>query len=459
MTNQKSRRLFVAALVIALTCSFAKEKPSSSVNWPTFRGANANGISEGHATPTTWNIEKGENVRWKISIPGLGLSSPIVWENRIYLTSAIGGQEISKLKTGLYGDVASVNDDTMHRWLVYCIDKQTGKTVWERTVHTGVPKVKRHPKSTHANTTLATDGKHVVAFFGSEGLYCFNLEGKQLWSKDLGLMDSGFFQMPQAQWEFASSPIIYEDRVIVQCDVQKDSFLAAFNIKNGSELWRTPRNDYPTWGTPAIAILGRNAQVVVNGYKHIGGYDAKTGKEQWKMQGGGDIPVPTPVVSNDMVFITNAHGKLSPIYAIKLGATGDISLQSDQSSNEYVVWSVNRDGSYMSTPLVYGDYLYNCRWNGVLASYEAKTGKRLYQERLGGGTSAFSASPVAADGKIYLCSEDGDVYVVKAGPTYQLLATNPLGEVCMATPAISEGMLLLRTQNHLLAVSSQAGHK
>jgi outer membrane protein assembly factor BamB len=382
-----------------------------------------------------------------------------VWGNRIFLSTAIGGQGSPRLKIGLYGDIASVKDDTVHRWIVYCLDKRTGEVVWEKTAHSGVPKIKRHTKSTHANSTLATDGRHLVAFFGSEGLYCYDMDGKLLWTKDLGVLDSSFFMAPEAQWEFGSSPVIYENVVIVQCDVLNGSFLAAFNLADGNELWRTSRDDVPTWGTPAVHGSGGTAQVVVNGFRHIGGYDLRTGKELWRLRGGGDIPVPTPVVWEDMVFITNAHGSMSPIYAVRLGAEGDISLRNSESTSEYVSWSLNRDGSYMATPLVYEGRLYNCRWNGVLGCYAARTGDRLYQQRLGEGTSAFTASPVAGDGKVYIASEEGDVYVVQAGPEYRLLAKNSMGQVCMATPAISEGTLLFRTQNQLVAVAGNTSGK
>ncbi len=459
MTFRILKMIEAITLLMAFTLCLTKESFTQNVNWPSFRGSNASGVTEGYSLPLTWNIDTSENVCWKTPIPGLGLSSPIVWKDRIFVSTAISERKNLELKTGLYGNIESVKDDTVHRWIVYCLNKQTGAIIWERTAHTGVPAVKRHAKSTHANSTLATDGNHVVAFFGSEGLYCFDLDGKLLWSKDFGLLDSGFFMAPDAQWEFGSSPIIYENMVIVQCDVQKGSFLAAFNVHDGGEIWRTSRDDVPTWSTPSIYAAGDKAQVVVNGYRQIGGYDAKTGKELWWMRGGGDIPVPTPVIFNDIAFITNAHGSIAPIYAIKLSASGDISLQGEQTSNDNVLWSWNRDGSYMATPLVYGEYLYNCRWNGVLTCYEARTGNRLYQERLGGGTSAFTASPVAADGKIYVISEDGDVYIVKAGSNYQMLKKNSLGEVSMATPAISEGKLLFRTKSHLIAISNQESEK
>jgi outer membrane protein assembly factor BamB len=454
--------LKIAATVILLTVLpffLMSEKSAPSVNWPSFRGPNASGIAQGFTPPITWSVEESKNILWKTPIPGLGLSSPIVWGDRLFVSTAIGEKRNQEIKPGLYGNIESVQDDTVHRWIVYCLDKKSGKILWERTACSGVPKVKRHPKSTHANSTLATDGKHVVAFFGSEGLYCYDLEGKLLWSKSFGLLDSGFFVAPSAQWEFGSSPIIYKSRVIVLCDVLKNSFIAALDINDGHEVWRTARDDVPAWSTPAIYDSGGSAQIIVNGFRHIGGYDAETGRELWRLDGGGDIPVPTPVISGDIAIITGAHGSVAPIYAVKLSARGDISLHGNQTSNDHILWSWNRDGSYMATPLVYGGHVYNCRWNGVLCCYEIRTGKRLYQERLGGGTSAFTSSPVAADGKIYITSEDGDVYVVKAGAQYELLARNSLDGICLATPAISEGTLFFRTKSRLMAISGNAGTK
>jgi outer membrane protein assembly factor BamB len=430
--------------------------PPRDSNWPSFRGPNARGIAEGYKTPTAWNVEERKNLRWKIPLPGLGHSSPIVWGNRIFVTTAISGHAKPELKVGLYGDVTPVTDDTVHRWKVYCLDRNTGRVVWERTAHTGVPKIRRHTKATHANSTMATDGRNVIAFFGSEGLYCYDLNGRLRWKKDLGLLDSGWFVSPAAQWGFASSPVIFEDMVVVQCDVLTNPFLAAFRLKDGSEVWRTRREDVPTWSTPTIHREGERVQLIVNGFKHVGGYDLRTGKELWRLRGGGDIPVPTPVVAHGLVFITNAHGRMAPIYAIRTSAAGEISLQGTESANDHVAWSRPRDGGYMQTPLVYGDHLYVCRDNGVLSCYEAKTGARLYEERLGTGRTGFTASPVAADGKLYFTGEYGDVYVVQAGPTFKVLSVNPMGEICMATPAISEGTLFFRTQGHLVAIAERA---
>lgn len=422
-------------------------------NWPSFRGVNASGVAEGHDTPTAWNVEEKKNVAWKTPIPGLGHSSPIVWGDRIFVTTAVSGKENPELKVGLYGNIEPVQDDTVHQWKVYCLDKKTGKVLWQKTAHQGVPKVKRHTKATQANSTMATDGKDVVAFFGSEGLYCYDLSGNLRWKKDLGLLDSGFFMMPEAQWGFASSPILHDGKVLVQCDVQKGSFVAAFDVKDGREIWRTPRADVPTWSTPTVYrdSAGRT-QLIVNGWKHIGGYDANTGKELWRLTGGGDIPVPTPVVGHGLIYITNAHGRMAPIYAIRDSATGDLSSTESAAAAPHIAWSLTREGAYMQTPLVYGDYLYNCRDNGILSCYEAKTGKRIYQERLGTGRTGFTASSVAASGKLYLTSEEGDIYVVQAGPEFKLLSVNPMGEICMATPALSEGTVFFRTQGHLVAI-------
>jgi outer membrane protein assembly factor BamB len=442
----------VVLFAFSLCCIGAIDSAGTRTGWPSFRGWFASGISEGYQTPARWNVKTGENIEWKTPIPGLSHSSPVVFGERIFVTSAISEGGDAALKVGMYGDVTPVEDKAVYSWKVFCLDKKTGRLIWERTAHTGVPKIKRHPKSTHANSTPATDGKHLVAFFGSEGLYCYDFDGKLLWSKDLGVLEAAFYVMPTAQWGVASSPVIYEDAVYLQCDVLKDSFIAAFSIEDGKEIWRTPRNDVPSWSTPTIYKSADRVYLIANGYKEAAGYDARTGKRLWFLTGGGDIPVPTPVVAKDLIFLTSAHGTSSPIYAIRPTASGDITIKGLVRINQYIAWSEYRAGAYMPTPIVYGDYLYVCQDLGVLSCYEATGGKRLYQTRLGGGGSSFSASGVAADGKLYFTSEDGDVFVVKPGPQFQLLSTNSMGEVCMATPAISEGVLYFRTRANLIAV-------
>jgi outer membrane protein assembly factor BamB len=258
--------------------------------------------------------------------------------------------------------------------------------------------------------------------------------------------------VPDAQWETGSSPIIHNNVVVVQADVQKGSFIAAFDAQDGHELWRVTRDDVPTWSTPTVHEVGGQTQLIVNGLRHIGAYDFKTGKEIWKLKGLGDIPIPTPVVQDGLIYVTNAHGMGAPVFAIKETATGDISLAKDTTSNDSIVWSYPRGGGYMSTPLVYQGLLYIVNYNGVIMVYDARTGEKKYQERLASGTTAFTSSPVAADGKVYIASEDGHMLVLKAGPTYQVLADNDMMESTLATPALSEGLLLIRTQGHVIAI-------
>ena len=430
------------------------EVPPGSENWPSYRGVRASGITHNQDIPLTWDVKSGENILWKIPIPGLGHSSPVVWKDRVFITTAVGKGDKPYLKVGLYGASPDHPENYIHHFRVYCINRKTGKITWEKTAHSGIPQVKRHIKSSHANCTIATDGKHLVAFFGSEGLYCYNMEGKLLWKKDFGYLDAGAFVAPKIQWGFGSSPIIYKDRVIVLCDVNNQSFITALNVENGKEIWRTLRDENPTWGTPTIHEGSERIQVIVNGYKHIGAYEALSGKELWKFKGGGDVPVPTPVIGHGLVFITNGHGRLRPIYAIRLDAQGDISLTKGETSNKFITWYKPRRGAYQPTPIVYGSYLYVIKNNGLLACFRAKTGEELYRHNVG-DNSAFTASPVAADGKLYFTDEYGNISIIKAGLRYQCLSTNRMHEVCLASPAISGKTLFIRTSEHLYAIGKK----
>lgn len=447
----------IAALVVAVALATTATSAQSDTNWPQFRGAHARGWQDGHATPVRWNAapEKDAaptNVRWKVELPGLGHSCPAIWGDRLFITTAVNESGEHPLRVGLYGDIKPVADASPHTWKVYCLDKHTGAVLWQRDAVTGVPKVKRHPKATHANCTIATDGEHVVAFFGSEGLYCYDLDGALKWKKDLGVLDAAFFRVPAAQWEFASSPVLHDGRVYVQCDVLENSFLAAFDARDGREIWRTKRDDVPTWSTPTIHVDGDRTLLLVNGYRHIGGYDAMTGEELWKMAGKGDIPTPTPVVADGLVYISQSHGGGSPIYAIGLDARGEIPTPANDEGGQHVAWSRAREGAYMPTPIVYRGLLYVLRDRGTLACYDPKTGERHYRTRVGEG-GGFTASAVAGDGKLYLASETGVVHVVKAGTAFELLASNPMGEPMLATPAISAGTLYVRTKQHVVAIA------
>jgi outer membrane protein assembly factor BamB len=418
--------------------------------WPAYRGYMSSGVLDNTNLPDTFNIS-GLNVKWKIKTQGLGLSSPVIWDNKLYITTAISKADKAGYKPGIYGEVMPVNDSSEHEWKVICLDKNTGKSIWEQTSHTGIPAMKRHPKSTHANTSVATDGKYVVAFFGSEGLYCYDMKGKLVWEKNFGILKSVFFMMKNAEWEFASSPIIYNGMLIIQCDVLENSFLAAFDTRTGKQLWKTTRDDYPGWATPNIYKNGEKEIVVVNGYKHIGGYDLATGNEVWKMSGGGDIPIPTPVTGKDMIYINGAHGRFSPILAISTDAVGDISLKETETSNQFVRWSKPKGGSYMHTMLLYNNHLYNVGWNGLVSCLDPSTGKEIYNGKLGKARS-FIASPVASDGKVYIVDEEGIVYILRDGSEFKVLSEIPLNDVCMTAPSLTDGMIYFRTQNWLYAI-------
>ena len=428
-------------------------------HWPSFRGPNASGVADGHPTPVKWNATSGESVLWKTPIPGMAVSSPIVWGDRVFVSTAVSSDPNATIRTGLYGDVKPSTDLSMHSWRLVALDKRTGKVVWERVAHEGVPRTKRHPKSSQASPTPVTDGRHVVVSFGSEGLYTYDVDGKLLWKRDLGVLNAGWFYDPDYEWGVGSSPIIWKDSVIVQCDIQKNSFIAAFDVATGQSLWRTPREEIPSWSTPAIYEGNGRAELVTQATNFTRGYDPSTGQELWRLSGNSEIAIPTPIIGQNLIIVTNGYRGVQPIYAIKPGATGDITLKGEQSQSEFIAWSTKRGGPYIPTPLIYRDHLYVCSNNGVLSAYDVRTGQRLYQERLGGTGGSFSASPVAADGKIYLSSEDGDVFVVKAGPTYELLATNSIGEVVMATPAISDGVIIIRGLKDVFAIGQPTATK
>jgi outer membrane protein assembly factor BamB len=326
------------------------------------------GYMENSRTPATWNLENPKNLKWKTSIPGLGHSSPIVWDNYLFVTTATNNMNDESLKLGLYGDIDEADDRKIHEFKVYCLDKNSGKVLWEMVAHKGVPRSKRHTKSTQANCTPATDGKYLVVHFGSEGLYCYDLKGNLVWKKDMGIVNPGPYTDPGVEWGYASSPIIHRNKIIIQCDIPERPHILALDVNTGKELWRTSREDeVSTWCTPAIYTKGGRTQVIANGYRQICGYDFETGKKIWRLSNGGD----------------------------------------------------------------------------------ALTGEEKYRENL---KEAFSASGIAADGKIYFTSEAGVVYVIKAGAVYSLLAKNNLKDNCMATPAISGNTLYFRTQHSVIAI-------
>lgn len=445
----KSFILFFAAVWASSVVAVA------AANWPQYRGPSASGLDDSVPLPTSWNLATRENLRWRTPIPGLSHASPIVWGDRIYVATAVQARGSSELKVGLYGDIGAVKESESNQWRLLALDRATGKVVWDTLAREAVPKVPRHTKATHCNSTPAADGQHIVAIFGSEGLFCFDAAGKLRWQKDLGLMDSGYFAMPSALWGFGSSPVIHDGKVIVLCDVLHGSFLAAFDLADGKEVWRTPRADVPTWSTPTIVTAAGRTQIAVNGWHHTGGYDFATGRELWKLDGGGDIPVPTPIAADGLIYFTSAHGRMRPIRAIRAGANGDITPDDAGRNNPAVAWNHDRRGNYMQTPILVGGLLYACNDLGLLTCFDARTGEVRYSERLTKTSEGFTASPVSDGRHVFFPSETGNVCVVPANGKFSVVAINKFEETCLATPAISAGMLFFRLRENLFAVGSR----
>ncbi len=450
----KTRVSLFILFFLTLNICYVKSQLNPERQWPAFRGYMSSGVLDNAALPEKFDVSKSENIRWKVEIPGMGLSSPVIWDDKLFLTSAVSTADKDGFRPGIYGDIAPVNDSSVHNWIVFCIDKNTGKTIWQKTAYSGVPVMKRHPKSTHANTSVATDGKHVVAFFGSEGLFCYDMAGNLLWKKSFGILKSVFFMVKSAEWEFASSPIIHNGVLIIQCDVLENSFVAAYDLASGKELGNTPRNEYPGLCTPIVYTNGGKTFIALNGYKQRGGYDFVTGREVWRMSGGGDIQIPTPITGNGLIYFNSAHGKSSPILAVRTDASGDISLKDNETSNKYISWSLERGGSYMHTMLLYRNKLYNVNWNGTVVCLDPLTGKEIYNGKLGKSKS-FIASPVASDGKIYIVDEEGVVYIIDSSDKLNLLAEIPLNDICLTAPAITDGIIYFRTQKYLIAAGNK----
>jgi len=419
--------------------------------WPQFRGANAAGFIDGQGIVSDWDATTGRNVKWKTKIPGLGVSSPIVWGDRVIVVSAASDEDTT-FRTGLTGATTPIDNLPTHTYSVYSLDRRTGKIAWQREAFVGNPIVKRHFKSSQANSTPVTNGEYIVAVFGSIGLMvCYDMNGTLVWKKDIGTIDSGWFLDPNVQWGYSASPVIYKSTVIVQADQSRGSYIAAFNLESGRELWRTPRTDeVSTWATPTILSGSGGDEIITNGTK-VRGYNAATGALLWTLAPNSEVPVGTPVVHRDLAIITAGYPPVRPIYAVRAGARGDISLPPGKSSSDAIAWSHDRDGTYISSPIVYRDQFYTLNNNGIFSSYDANTGALIYRARVGGG-GAFSSSPVASDGKLFLSSEDGDVFVVQAGKEYVELAKHPMNEPVMASPAISDGLLIIRTLQHVWAI-------
>ena len=412
-------------------------------SWPQWRGPSGQGISEEKNLPATWSATK--NIKWKTAIAGRGHSSPIVWGNRVFLTTAIEGELVpgARAVKHMDGDKEYVHPDSVganhkHLFKVICLSRETGKILWEQTAFEGTPYDDRHRKSSYASATPATDGKLVFAFFGSEGLYAYDMNGKFAWKADMG-------KLATVGMGTGTSPILYDNLVIVQRDDEnvEGSFIVGINKKTGKEVWRTPRKVQASWCTPLLVRTSKRAELITSGTEAVIAYDPATGKELWRHKGVESNAVPSPVANNEMVFIS-AGFPTKIAMAIKLGQAGDLV--------DSVAWKYEKGTAYVPSPILYGDYLYLTTDRGILTCLDARTGEVKYEGGRVPIPATFTASPIAFDGKILMTSEDGDTFVIKAGPKHEILGTNTVGEPVYASPAVADGNIFIRGEKSLYCI-------
>ncbi len=439
----------VAFLLVAFTFLHlpAASTAPGNANWPQFRGAGSLGVAEDPNLPDKWSTT--ENVAWKSEIPGVGWSSPIVWGDNIFLTSVISADSKEAPKKGLYfGGERPVPKDE-HRWVVYAVSFKTGKILWEKEVHRGAPAFSRHLKNSYASETPVTDGQRVYAYFGNLGIFCFDLKGKLLWQQKWDARKTRF------GWGTAASPILHKDHLYLLNDNDEQSYLAALDKKTGKQIWRADREVGTNWATPYIWESGQRTELIVPGTKAVRSYDLN-GKMLWEFNGMSTIAIPTPFSKFGLLYVASGYvgDQHRPVYAIRPGASGNISLKEGETSNQYIAWYLRQGAPYNPSPIVYGDLYYTLYDRGFFTANDARTGKEIYgKQRIDPAVGAFTSSPWAYNGKLFCLSEDGDTFVIQAGGEYKLLGKNSLDELCMATPAIARGSLILRTASKLYRIS------
>lgn len=439
-------RISAFLLVTAFSSVLVNAKPPT--NWPQWRGPAGQGVSTETGLPSEWTASK--NVKWKTPIEGRGHSSPIVWGKRIFLTTALDGEVVPGRTAGVTHKLLDGTDfvhpdavgaNLKHTFKVICLDRDSGKILWERVAYEGPVHDSRHKKASFASSTPATDGKYVFAFFGTEGLYAYDYNGKLLWKRDLGKLGT-------ASVGYGVSPILFGDLVIMQCDESGgQSFIAAFDKKTGKEEWRVARKVDVTWSSPVLVQTAKRTELVAAAAEAIIAYDPATGKELWRHKGLESNAVPTPVVSGDMVIVTSGYPTKIAL-ALRGGGSGDIT------GSPNLVWSYNKGTAYVPSPILYGDYVYLMTGNGSITCLDVKTGKVQYEGARVPKSVTFMASPVAFEGKILLSSEDGDTYMIKAGPVHEVLGTNTVGEPIYASPAIADGKIFIRGEKTLYAIGN-----
>jgi outer membrane protein assembly factor BamB len=416
-------------------------------NWPQWRGPDGSGISTEKNLPSEWSPTK--NIKWKTPIDGRAHSSPIVWGNRVFLTTAVEGSVVAGAKAVKHMDgdkeflhPDSVGADKKHSFKVICLDRDSGKVLWQSTAWEGTPYDNRHRKSSYAASTPATDGKLVYAFFGTEGIYAYDFKGNLAWKAQLGNLGT-------VGMGTGTSPILFDNLVIVQCDEENGaaSFIVALDKKTGKEVWKTPRKVQVSWSTPLLARTSTRAELIASGTEAVIAYDPTTGKELWRHKGVESNAIPSPVANSEMVFLV-AGFPAKIAMAIRLGQSGDLT------DTPNVPWKYAKGTAYVPSPILYGDYLYLTTDRGILTCIDAKTGEVKYEGGRIPIPATFTASPVGFDGKILLTSEDGDTFIVKSGPKHEVLGTNSVGEPVYASPAIADGRIFIRGEKNLYCIGS-----
>ena len=445
--NRTATATVTVLLMLQLT------RVSATDQWPQFRGTQAGVADDDPALPDRWS--ETENVAWKADIPGLGWSSPIVWGDHVFLTTAISsGVEPTPAK-GLFdpiGDHSRNRSPAVHRWMVLDLDFNSGKVRWQRELHSAPPPTAKQMKNSYASETPVTDGERVYVYFGSIGLVAaLDFNGQTLWTKNLGAIEG------RQAWGTGASPLVYKDRVYVMNDNRERSFIAAFDAKTGDELWRTEREEAENWSTPIVWENALRQEIVTAGEGKVRSYGLD-GKLLWELKGMSFSTIPTPLARHGLVFISSGYpgSPLRPTYAIRPGASGDISLKPGDTSNEFIVWSQPLLGSYNTSALVYGDSYYTLLDRGLLLNHDARTGAPIYErKRVSVESSGFTASPWAYNQKIFAISEDGETFVMQAGPEFKLLGKNALNGMVLATPAIARGSLFIRTNAKLYRIAKK----
>lgn len=435
--------LFLALLILSSSVLFAQD------NWPQFRGPDSTGVVDTTGLPDTWSPT--ENVAWKTSLPGRGWSSPVVWDDRIFLTSVVSSRSSGAPQTGLYSGGPQDIPAGEHRWIVYAIDWNTGKILWDREVHRGYPDQARHLKNSYASETPLVDARHVYAYFGNLGVFAFDHDGRPVWNKRFEPSET------RNGWGTAASPVSDGERLYIVNDNEDASFIVALDTSSGDEVWRVNRDEKSNWSTPYIWRNEKRTEIITTGTIQNRSYD-QSGKLLWSFSGMSSITIPTPFSKFGLLYISSGYvgDDLRPVYAVRPGASGDISLAKGETSNEHIAWYKPTAGSYNPSPIIYGDQYYTLFDRGFFTSHDAKTGKEIYgKHRIDPVAGAFTASPWAYDGKIFCLSEEGVTYVIRAGPEFELVGKNSLDEVSLATPAIVRDSLLIRTASHLYRISSR----